>query len=72
MDESKSESSKSERKANTPRQRELIIAYLSYALDDIRALSEIGLHLLQLAIATINDDVVAEESEPPPPVVHYH
>jgi hypothetical protein len=64
--------SKNERKPSAPHQRELIIAYLSYALDDVRALSEVGLHLLQLAIATINDDVAAEESEASAPIVHYH
>lgn len=64
--------SKNERKTNTLHQRELIIAYLSYALDDVRALSEVGLHLLQLAIATINDDVATEESEAAAPAIHYH
>jgi len=63
---------KNERKVSAPHQRELIIAYLSYALDDVRALSEVGLHLLQLAIATINDEVSTEESEAAAPVVHYH
>jgi hypothetical protein len=29
---------------------------LSYALDDVRALSEMGSHFLQMAIATISEE----------------
>ena len=43
-------------KTVSPRERELIVEYLSYALDDVHALSETGLHLLQMAIATINKE----------------
>jgi hypothetical protein len=66
------ETEKSERKTIEPHQRELIVAYLTYALDDVRALSEVGLHLLQLAIATITDEVAADESDAAAPVARYH
>ena len=52
-----------ESKALSPRQRELVILYLSYALDDVRALNEMGAHFLQMAIATIS-----EEANLDPPV----
>jgi hypothetical protein len=39
---------KSENETINPDERELIVAYLSYALDDVRAVSDIGLHLLQM------------------------
>jgi hypothetical protein len=45
-----------ESKTLSPRQRELVVAYLSYALEDVRALSEAGSHLLQMTIATITED----------------
>jgi len=48
--------SEKESKALSPRQRDLVIAYLSYALDDVRALSEAGSHLLQMTIATITEE----------------
>jgi hypothetical protein len=48
-------------KTLSPRQRELVVAYLSYALEDVRALSEAGSHLLQMTIATIT-----EETSPDP------
>jgi hypothetical protein len=40
----------------SPRQRDLVVAYLSYALEDVRALSEAGSHLLQMTIATITEE----------------
>jgi hypothetical protein len=45
-----------ESKTLSPRQRDLVIAYLSYAIEDVRALSEAGSHLLQMTIATINEE----------------
>jgi hypothetical protein len=63
---------KNERKTIEPHQRELIIAYLTYALEDVRAVSELGLQLLELAIATITDDLAADESGLDAPVVHLH
>ena len=45
-----------EGKTLSPRQRELVVLYLSYALDDVRALSEMGSHFLQMAIATISEE----------------
>jgi alkylhydroperoxidase/carboxymuconolactone decarboxylase family protein YurZ len=45
-----------ESKALSPRQRELVVLYLSYALDDVRGLSEMGSHFLQMAIATISEE----------------
>ena len=43
-------------KTLSPHQRELVILYLSYALDDVRALSEMGSHFLQMAISTISEE----------------
>jgi alkylhydroperoxidase/carboxymuconolactone decarboxylase family protein YurZ len=43
-------------KTLSPRQRELVVLYLSYALEDVRALSEMGSHFLQMAIATISEE----------------
>ena len=48
--------SEKESKTLSPRQRDLVIAYLSYALEDVRALSEAGSHLLQMTIATITEE----------------
>ena len=43
-------------KTLSPRQRELVVLYLSYALEDVRTLSEMGSHFLQMAIATISEE----------------
>ncbi len=48
-----------ESKTLSPRERELVVAYLSYALEDVRALSPMGSHFLQMTIASI-----AEETQP--------
>jgi hypothetical protein len=45
-----------ESKTLSPRQRELVVLYLSYALEDVRALNEMGGHFLQMAIATISEE----------------
>ena len=45
-----------ESKTIGPHEREQIVAYLSYALEDVRALSEAGSHLLQMTIATITEE----------------
>jgi len=45
-----------ESKTIGPHEREQIVAYLSYALEDVRALSEMGSHFLQMAIATISEE----------------
>lgn len=34
-----------------------IVAYLSYALDDVRSLSPATLYLLELTIASLNEDI---------------
>ena len=52
-------------KALSPRQRELVVAYLSYALEDVRALSEAGSHLLQMTIATITEETSLETRAEP-------
>jgi len=49
-----------EDKILSPRERELIVAYLSYALDDVRALSEVGSHFLRLTIASLSDETVLD------------
>jgi hypothetical protein len=54
-----------ESKALSPRQRDLVIAYLSYAIEDVRALSEAGSHLLQMTIATINEESSQDTSVQP-------
>jgi hypothetical protein len=36
---------------------EQIVAYLSYALKDVRGLSPLGAHLLEMSIAVLNDDI---------------
>jgi hypothetical protein len=40
-------------KTVSPGERDLIVGYLSYALDDVRALSDVGSQLLQMTIAAI-------------------
>ena len=42
--------------ALSPRQRELVVLYLSYAIEDVRVLNEMGAHFLQMAIATISEE----------------
>jgi hypothetical protein len=54
-----------ESKALSPRQRDLVVAYLSYALKDVRALSEAGSHLLQMTIATITEETSQDTSVQP-------
>jgi hypothetical protein len=49
-----------ENKAISPRERELVVAYLSYALDDVRALSEAGSRFLQMTIATITEETTLD------------
>jgi hypothetical protein len=61
-----------EREIVDPPERELIVAYLSYALDDVRALSQSGLHLLQLTIATLATEAAAEAANREPPVISCH
>lgn len=54
-------------------ERELIIAYLRYALEDVRALSEIGSHFLQMAIASLADEAALDSpSEPPRQTTQTH
>lgn len=49
-----------ENKAVSPRERELVVAYLSYALEDVRALSEAGSRFLQMTIATITEETTLD------------
>lgn len=48
------------------RERELIVAYLRYALEDVRALSEIGSHFLQMTIASLTDEATLDSPGEPP------
>jgi hypothetical protein len=48
-------------KTTGSQQRDLVVAYLSYALDDVQAVSPIGLQLLQLTIAAITEEAAAKE-----------
>jgi hypothetical protein len=43
-------------------ERDLIVAYLSYALDDVEAISESGLHHLRMAISSIARDCTPDPS----------
>ena len=63
---------KSENEAINPDERELIVAYLSYALDDVRAVSDIGLHLLQMTIAALRKETAAANSDQEAPVISCH
>jgi hypothetical protein len=49
----------------SPRERELVIAYLSYAIEDVRALSEAGSRFLQMTIATIAEETTLETPTQP-------
>jgi len=63
---------KDETTAVEPIERELIVAYLSYALDDVGAVSASGLQLLQLAIATIAREAAAENPDRDAPSIFCH
>jgi hypothetical protein len=49
-----------EQKRIDPQERDLLVAYLSYALDDVEAISRAGLHHLRMAISSIAQDPVAD------------
>jgi hypothetical protein len=53
-----------------PRDRELVLAYLSYALEDVRALSEISVYFLRMAIASIGDEAEISQ-QPAKPILHH-
>lgn len=57
--------SENESKTLSPRQRDLVVAYLSYAIEDVRALSAAGSHLLQMTIATITEETSQDTSVQP-------
>jgi hypothetical protein len=40
-----------------------VITYLTYAIDDVSALSPMAAHLLEMAITVLTDDTVGEEEE---------
>lgn len=63
---------KDEGEAINPHERELIVRYLSYALKDVGAVSETGLHLLQMTIAALSNEAAAESSNQEPPVISCH
>jgi hypothetical protein len=65
MDQDKKKWNAKDIESPNPRQRELIIAYLSYALDDVRALGGIGPQLLQMTIAAIAENPAADDSSRP-------
>lgn len=52
-------------KSLDPRERELIVAYLSYALEDVRAISEVGSHFLRLTISTLTDEAALDAAGEP-------
>jgi hypothetical protein len=47
-------------KAINPRQRDMIVAYLSYALEDVRAINKMGSQFLEMAIASLTEDLPDE------------
>ncbi|HEX4410271.1 MAG TPA: hypothetical protein VH206_15965 [Xanthobacteraceae bacterium] len=53
---------KSELRGVDSHQRDLIVAYLSYALDDVQAVSPVGSQLLLLTIAAITEEAAARET----------
>jgi len=55
-----------------PRERDLIVAYLSYALDDVRALSHASSHFLQMTIASLIDDSVPDATAETRPTAQPH
>jgi len=57
--------SKTIRNISPNESREVIIAYLSYALKDVRALSEQSLHFLELSIAALSEDRSPEPATGP-------
>jgi hypothetical protein len=63
---------KSENETINPDERELIVAYLSYALDDVRAVSDVGLHLLQMTIAALRKDAAAASADQEAPAISCH
>jgi hypothetical protein len=65
MNQEKRRTAKDIERRNLP-QRESIIAYLSYALDDVSALGGRGSQLLQMTIAAIAEDPVCDDSNCPP------
>jgi hypothetical protein len=52
-------------KTVSPHQRELVVLYLSYALEDVRALNEMGSHFLQMTIATITEEASLDKPVQP-------
>jgi hypothetical protein len=51
-----------ERKSVSLSERDLIVEYLSYALDEVEAISESGLHHLRMAISSIARDSTPDAS----------
>ena len=53
-----------------PHQRDLVIAYLSYALEDVRALSKVSMQFLQMAIASLHEEPEESEKTAQPALTH--
>ncbi len=60
-----------ERKKLGSQERDLLVAYLSYALDDVEAISRAGLHHLRMAISSIAQDPMADLDALGTPIEHY-
>ncbi len=54
---------RNESKFERPPNRDMIVAYLSYAIEDVRALSEVGLHFLCMAIASVSEEPQTDGAE---------
>jgi hypothetical protein len=63
---------RNERKFGRPPNRDLIVAYLSYALEDVRALSDVGFNFLYMTIAFVNDEPQTENAEQPAQATRRH
>ena len=63
---------KDEGEAVNPHERELIVKYLSYALEDVRMVSETGLHLLQMTIAALSKEAAAANANQEAPTISCH
>jgi hypothetical protein len=47
---------------SAPKAPQQVIAFLTYALEDVRRLSPLGAYLLEMAIAVLNDDIHENEA----------
>jgi hypothetical protein len=56
-------------KAQEPNELNLIVSYLSYAMEDVRTVSDDAAYLLRLLIATLEEHRAATCNEEPQPAL---